>query len=52
LPVLNGFEATQQILLAVPGTKVLLPTAHRDDEFVAHMAGFGCLRLDPHAQQC
>ena len=41
MPVLNGFEATRQILHAVPETKVLVLSAHSDDEYVAHMAAVG-----------
>jgi DNA-binding NarL/FixJ family response regulator len=41
MPLLNGFEATRQILLAAPGTKVLVLSAHSDDEYVAHMAAVG-----------
>jgi DNA-binding NarL/FixJ family response regulator len=41
MPVLNGFEATRQIRLAAPGTKVLVLSAHSDDEYVAHMAAVG-----------
>ena len=41
MPVLNGFEATRQILLAAPETKVLVLSAHSDDEYVAHMAAVG-----------
>ena len=41
MPMLNGFEATRQILLAVPDTKVLVLSAHSDDEYVAHMAAVG-----------
>lgn len=41
MPLLNGFEATRQILLAAPATKVLVLSAHSDDEYVAHMAGVG-----------
>jgi len=41
MPLLNGFEATRQILLAAPGTKVLVLSAHSDDEYVAHMASVG-----------
>lgn len=41
MPVLNGFEATRQILLESPGTKVLVLSAHSDDEYVAHMATVG-----------
>ena len=41
MPKLNGFEATRQILLAAPATKVLVLSAHSDDEYVAHMAAVG-----------
>ena len=41
MPLLNGFEATRQILLSAPGTKVLVLSAHSDDEYVAHMASVG-----------
>lgn len=34
MPKLNGLEATRQILRAVPGTKVLILSAHGDDEYV------------------
>ena len=38
---LNGFEATRQILHATPEAKVLVLSAHSDDEYVAHMALLG-----------
>ncbi|OAM88305.1 response regulator transcription factor [Termitidicoccus mucosus] len=41
MPVLNGFEATRQILLAAPASKVLVLSAHSDDEYVAKMAAVG-----------
>lgn len=41
MPLLNGFEATRQILLTAPATKVLVLSAHSDDEYVAHMAEVG-----------
>lgn len=41
MPVLNGFEATRQILRAQPKAKVLVLSAHSDDEYVAHMAAVG-----------
>jgi DNA-binding NarL/FixJ family response regulator len=41
MPLLNGFEATRQILLAAPEAKVLVLSAHSDDEYVAHMADVG-----------
>jgi DNA-binding NarL/FixJ family response regulator len=41
MPLLNGFEATRQILLATHRTKVLVLSAHSDDEYVAHMVAVG-----------
>jgi DNA-binding NarL/FixJ family response regulator len=41
MPLLNGFEATRQILQASPGVKVLVLSAHSDDEYVAHMSAVG-----------
>ncbi len=41
MPLLNGFEATRQILLSAPKTKILVLSAHSDDEYVAHMAEVG-----------
>lgn len=41
MPTLNGFEATRQILLVAPKTKVLVLSAHSDDEYVARMAAIG-----------
>ena len=34
MPVLNGLEATRQILKAVPSTRILILTAHNDDAYV------------------
>jgi DNA-binding NarL/FixJ family response regulator len=34
MPLLNGLEATRQLLKAVPGTKVLMLSAHNDDAYV------------------
>jgi len=34
MPLLNGLEATRQILKAVPATKVLMLSAHSDDAYV------------------
>jgi DNA-binding NarL/FixJ family response regulator len=33
MPLLNGLEATREILKAVPGTRILILTAHGDDEY-------------------
>lgn len=41
MPELNGFEATRQILHAAPATKVLVLSAHSDDEYVSHLIGLG-----------
>ena len=34
MPVLNGLEATRQILKAIPSTRILILTAHNDDAYV------------------
>lgn len=34
MPLLNGLEATRQILKALPATKVLMLSAHSDDAYV------------------
>jgi len=34
MPLLNGLEATRQILKAVPATRVLILSAHGDDEYI------------------
>lgn len=34
MPLLNGLEATRRILKAVPATRVLILSAHGDDEYV------------------
>ena len=34
MPLLNGLEATRQVLKAVPATKVLMLSAHNDDVYV------------------
>lgn len=41
MPLLNGLEATRQILKAVPATKVLILSAHRDDEYVDEVIRLG-----------
>jgi len=43
MPVLNGIEATRQILAANPAAKVLILSAHRDDEYVEFMAAAGAV---------
>ncbi len=36
MPLLNGLEATRQILKELPATKVLMLSAHSDDAYVAN----------------
>ena len=46
MPQLNGLEATRQILKAVPATRVLILSAHNDDEYlrqVIHLGAAGYL---------
>jgi len=41
MPVLNGLEATRQILQANPTAKVVILSAHSDDEYVERMRAAG-----------
>jgi DNA-binding NarL/FixJ family response regulator len=41
MPLLNGLEATRQILHAGTGTKVLMLSAHSDDAYVEQAIAFG-----------
>jgi DNA-binding NarL/FixJ family response regulator len=41
MPSLNGLEATRQILKAVPGTKVLILSAHSDEEYIEQVMAAG-----------
>jgi DNA-binding NarL/FixJ family response regulator len=41
MPLLNGLEATRQILEAVPTTRVLILSAHSDEEYVERVTGLG-----------
>ncbi len=43
MPLLNGLEATRQILKAVPATKVLILSAHSDDAYVEHAVAVGAV---------
>ena len=43
MPLLNGLEATRQILKAVPATKVLILSAHSDDAYVDHAMEMGAV---------
>jgi DNA-binding NarL/FixJ family response regulator len=41
MPVLNGLEATRQILAANPAAKVVILSAHSDDEYIERMRSAG-----------
>ena len=41
LPVLNGVEATRQMVKAVPGTRVLILSAYGDDAYVEQVMSLG-----------
>ncbi|HTL68515.1 MAG TPA: response regulator transcription factor [Lacunisphaera sp.] len=41
MPVLNGLEATRQILAANPAARVLVLSAHSDDAYVEHALAVG-----------
>jgi DNA-binding NarL/FixJ family response regulator len=41
MPILNGLEATRQILAADPSARVLILSAHSDDEYIEHMTAVG-----------
>lgn len=41
MPLLNGLEATRQILAHVPATKVLILSAHSDEAYVEHLMTLG-----------
>jgi len=41
MPLLNGLEATRRILKAVPATKVLILSAHGDDEYIRQVVMLG-----------
>jgi DNA-binding NarL/FixJ family response regulator len=41
MPLLNGMEATKQILQAVPTTRILILSAHSDDVYVEHLNALG-----------
>jgi DNA-binding NarL/FixJ family response regulator len=43
MPLLNGLEATYQVLKAVPATKVLMLSAHSDDAYVNKSREAGAL---------
>lgn len=41
MPLLNGLEATRQILKAVPATRVVILSAHSDDAYVEQVIAMG-----------
>jgi len=41
MPLLNGMEATRQILRAAPATRVLILSAHSDDAYVERVMSLG-----------
>lgn len=41
MPLLNGLEATRQILKALPATKILILSAHGDDAYVEQVTELG-----------
>ncbi len=41
MPVLNGLEATRQILAANPAARVIMLSAHTDDDYVKSMKAAG-----------
>jgi DNA-binding NarL/FixJ family response regulator len=41
MPLLNGLESTRQIMKAAPATRVLILSAHGDDEYVEQTAAWG-----------
>jgi DNA-binding NarL/FixJ family response regulator len=43
MPLLNGLEATRQVLKAIPTTKVLILSAHSDDAYVNSAAAAGAV---------
>src|SRR5512139_880802 len=43
MPLLNGLEATRQILKAVPGAKVLILSAHSDDAYIDQVVALGAV---------
>jgi DNA-binding NarL/FixJ family response regulator len=43
MPLLNGLEATRQIVKSVPATKVLILSAHADDEYIEQVTLAGAV---------
>ena len=43
MPLLNGLEATRQILKVVPGTRILILSAHSDDAYIQDATDSGAM---------
>ncbi len=43
MPLLNGLEATRQMIKAVPGIRVVILSAHRDDAYVRNAIDSGAM---------
>jgi DNA-binding NarL/FixJ family response regulator len=43
MPLLNGLEATRQILKALPSTRIILLSAHKDDAYVEQATALGAV---------
>lgn len=43
MPLLNGLQATRQILKAIPATKVLILSVHRDEAYVVEAINAGAM---------
>jgi DNA-binding NarL/FixJ family response regulator len=43
MPLLNGLEATRQVVKAVPASKVIMLSAHNDDAYVKNATDSGAL---------
>jgi DNA-binding NarL/FixJ family response regulator len=41
MPLLNGFEAARQMIKNFPATKILILSAHDDDEYIDRMIAIG-----------
>ena len=43
MPLLNGLEATRQILKDFPATKIIILSAHSDDAYVEQVTDLGAM---------
>src|SRR5687768_13506342 len=43
MPLLNGLEATRQIVAAIPTTKVIILSAHSDDAYIEQVTSVGAV---------